>query len=249
MQRSEIEIRTADGAMTAYEVAPDEGPRRAAVLFLMDGLGYRDALKVMADRFASAGYHVLMPDLYYRIGRGVAFDPAWMTLPEKVGEIRKTIGSLTPDMVMGDVASCLDTLASRPAVDGARIGAVGYCMGGRNTFLAATRFGARLRATASIHPGGIVTPDPIASPHLAAEKASARMYFAIAKDDPFFTREQADTLEATLTKLGKRFQLEHYAARHGWAIGDTPVHDVAEAERHWTAVLGLFREELGALGT
>jgi carboxymethylenebutenolidase len=61
----------------------------------------------------------------------------------------------------------------------------------------------------------------------------------------FFTREQADTLDGHLTKLGKRFTIEHYGARHGWAVPDTPVHDPTEAERHWKAILALFREELG----
>jgi carboxymethylenebutenolidase len=246
MPGAEIELSTPDGPMSAYEVAPPDGSeRRGAVLFLMDGMGFRRALFDMADRLASAGYRVLLPDLYHRLGKGIRFDPAWMVIPEKVAEIAKTIGSLTPDMVMSDVALCLDTLASRPDVDPARIGAIGYCMGGRNAFLAAARFPKRLRATASIHPGGIVTGDE-RSPHLLARAIEARMYFGIAKDDRFFTREQADLFEAHLTKLGKRYALDHYGARHGWAVPDTPVHDPVEAERHWRAVLSLFASELGA---
>ncbi len=245
MPGTHLEIPTPDGAMWAYEVPAAGTPEpHGAVLFFMDGLGLRPALFEMAERLAAAGYHVLLPDLYHRLGKHVHFDPAWMTVPEKVGEIRKTIGSLTPDMVMSDVRIALDVLAARPEVDPARIGAVGYCMGGRNAFLAATRFPERLRATASIHPGGVVTADAT-SPHLAAEHAKARMYFGIAKDDMFFTREQADTLEAHLTQLGKRFQIEHYSGRHGWAVPDTPVYDKDESERHWSAVLALFRAELG----
>jgi carboxymethylenebutenolidase len=72
------------------------------------------------------------------------------------------------------------------------------------------------------------------------------MYFGIAKDDVFFTKEQAATLEQTLSGLGKRYQIEHYEARHGWAVIDTPVYDEAEAERHWKAILALFAKELGA---
>jgi carboxymethylenebutenolidase len=245
MQTQEIDVTTPDGVMSAYEVAPDGEGRRPAILFLMDGLGYRAALKTMAGRLAGHGYHVLLPDLYYRVGKHVSFDPAVMTQPEKMGEMRKLIGNLTPDMVMRDVAACLTVLASREDVDAARVGAVGYCMGGRNAFIAATRFPDRLRATASIHPGGLVTPDPT-SPHLSAGSAEARMYFGIAKDDIFCTKEQAETLGQTLSGLGKRHQIEHYQARHGWAVIDTPVYDATEAERHWEAILALFAEELGA---
>ncbi|MFO0588140.1 MAG: dienelactone hydrolase family protein [Polyangiaceae bacterium] len=244
MQTREIDVATPDGAMSVFEVFPEgEGPR-PAIVFFMDGLGYRAALKTMAERLASHGYHVILPDLYHRVGKHVCFDPAGMTQPEKVAEMRKLIGSLTTDMVMSDVGVCLDVLASRADVDMSRLGAVGYCMGGRNAFLAATRMPDRLRATASIHPGGVVTADPT-SPHLAAASANARMYFGIAKDDMFFTKEQADTLGQTLTALGKRHQIDHYQARHGWAVNDTPVYDAAEAERHWKAILALFAEELG----
>lgn len=245
MQTQEMDVATPDGPMSVYELTPDgEGPR-PAIVFLMDGLGYRAALKRMAERLAGHGYHVLLPDLYHRVGRHVHFAPEVMTQPEKMGEMRKLIGDLTPDLLMSDLAACLDLLASRGDVDTTRVGAVGYCMGGRNAFIAATRFPGRLRATASIHPGGIVRADP-ASPHLLAGAAQARMYFGIAKDDAFFTREQAETLDQTLAALGKRYQIEHYAARHGWAVIDTPVYDAAEAERHWQAILALFAAELGA---
>lgn len=244
MQSREIDVATSDGEMSAYEVIPDGEGRRAAIVFFMDGLGYRAGLKTMAERLAGHGYHVILPDLYHRVGKHVHFDPAVMTQPEKVAEMRKLIGNLTTDMLLGDVAACLDVLASREDVDADRVGAVGYCMGGRAAFIAATRFADRLRATASIHPGGIVTADP-ASPHLFADAAKARMYFGIAKDDRSFTKEQAETLGQTLTALGKRFEIEHYQAAHGWAVIDTPVYDAAEAERHWKAILALFAEELG----
>ena len=243
MQTREIDVATPDGVMSAYEIAPDGEGRHPAIVFLMDGLGYRAALKTMAERLASHGYHVLLPDLYHRVGRHVSFEPSVMTQPEKMGEMRKLIGSLTPDMIMRDVSACLDVLASRPNVDATRVGAVGYCMGGRHAFLAATRFPDRLRATASIHPGGMVTAEP-ASPHLVAGTSQARMYIGVAKDDVFFTKEQAATLDRTLAALGKRYQIEHYEARHGWAVLDTPVYDAAEAERHWKAILALFAEEL-----
>ena len=240
----EIDIATPDGVMSAYEIIPD-GDGQPAILFLMDGLGYRAELKAMAERLASHGYHVLLPDLYHRVGKHVHFEPEVMMHPEKLAEMRQRIGNLTPDMLMSDVAACLDVLASRGNVDATRVGAVGYCMGGRTAFIAATRFPDRLRVTASIHPGGIVTGDPT-SPHLLAGAAQARMYFGIAKDDVFFTKEQAETLAQTFTAHGKRYQIEHYQARHGWAVIDTPTYDAAEAERHWQAILALFAEELGA---
>ena len=37
-----------------------------------------------------------------------------------------------------------------------------------------------------------------------------------------------------------------YPARHGWVPSDTPVHDPAQAERHWHALFELFDATLRA---
>jgi len=246
MKTGTIEIQTADGIATAYEVTPEGAGKHAAVLFFMDGLGIRDALRRMADRLGAAGYHVLMPDLYYRVGRELHWDPREVFgNPDKLAEMRKQIGGMTPESVMRDAGTFLDTLASRPDVDAKRIGSVGYCMGGRFAFLSASHHADRLRAAAAIHPGGLVTPEPT-SPHLAADRVKARLYFGRASEDAGFSDDHARALEEALTSAGVRYRLELYAAKHGWAVDDTPVYDAAEAERHWKAILALFAAELSA---
>jgi carboxymethylenebutenolidase len=245
MQARTTEIRVTDSVVRAYEVIPDGAGPHAGVLLCMDGLGVRDALRRMADRLGAAGYHVLLPSYFHRLGPDVHFDPKEVfSQPEKLAEMRKTIGAaVTTERAMSDTAAFLDHLAAQPDVDGARLGVVGYCMGGRLAFLAASTFPDRVRAAASIHGGGLVTPAPD-SPHLVASKVRARLYFGIAKEDSSCTPEQAATLDATLREAGVRYAIEHYDARHGWAVDDTPVHDAGESERHWQAVLGLFASEL-----
>lgn len=144
---------------------------------------------------------------------------------------------------MTDVKACLEAIAARPNVDATRIGVVGYCMGGRNAFRAAIEFPDRIRAAAAIHPGGVVTDEPT-SPHLAAHRVKARLYFARAKDDMFFTTEQATVLGESLSAAAARHEIVPYEARHGFAIPDPPFYDAGEAERHWHAVLALFRSEM-----
>lgn len=244
MRRTEFELETVDGPMWVYEVVPS-AVARASVIFLMDGGGYRPALLAMADRLSSSGYRVLLPDLFHRVGSKVHFDPAWFAIPEKMAEIRSTIGALTNEMALRDISACLDLLNGRSDADPNRVGAVGYCMGGRHAFVAATHFTDRLRATASIHPGGVVTESPT-SPHRGVEKLTAKVYFGVAKNDRSFTYEQTQTLEAQLEGYNKRYKLDHYDALHGWAVNDALVYDQAEAERHWRAVLSLFAEELQA---
>ena len=244
MHAETIEIRTPDGIATAYEVTPDADGKRAGILFFMDGLGLRDALRGMADRLGAAGCHVLLPDLYYRVGRELHWDPREVFgNPDKLAEMRKQIVGMTVDNVMCDVGTFLDVLGARADVDAARLGAVGYCMGGRFAFLAASHHADRLRAVAAIHPGGLVGADA-SSPHLCAPSMKARLYFGRASDDAGFSDEHARALEEALTRAGVRYQLDLYAAKHGWAVSDTPVYDAAEAERHVRNVLALFHDEL-----
>jgi carboxymethylenebutenolidase len=231
-----VELRLPDGVVPCYEVAP-AGARRALLLY-MDGPGLRDALRAIADRLGAAGYRVLVPDLYHRLGRGIHFDAGQVfSDPAKLAEMRKLIGQMTMDDVMQDSRAFLAHLGGGP------IGVLGYCMGGRAAFSAAAAFPEAVRAAASIHPGGLVSAGP-ESPHLRAGQIRGRLYIAQARDDSYFTDEQAATLRDALDAASLRYQLEKIDARHGFAVGDTPTYDVAAAELHWQRVLALFDAEL-----
>jgi carboxymethylenebutenolidase len=244
MQGKQIEMRTAAGVARAYEVRGEGDAPLPGVLMLMDGMGFRPALFGMADRFAAAGYHVLLPDLFHRIGPDVQFDPNEVFgSPDKLAAMRKVLSALVPAEMIEDIGAALDVLVTRRGVDAARIGVHGYCMGGRYAYMTATQFPDRVRAAAAIHGGGFVTPAPD-SPHLSAPNVKARLYFGIAKDDHGFTAEHERVLREALTSAGVRFEMDHYEARHGWAVPGSPVFDAAEAERHYARVLDLYAAEL-----
>ena len=62
----EIDIATNDGNMNTFISHPEEGGPYPVILFLMDAPGYREELHDMARRIATAGYYVMLPNLYYR---------------------------------------------------------------------------------------------------------------------------------------------------------------------------------------
>ena len=66
MIEKELEIPTRDGSMNVYSASPDEADFCPTVIFLMDAPGKRQELHDMAMRIATVGYHVLLPNLYYR---------------------------------------------------------------------------------------------------------------------------------------------------------------------------------------
>ena len=71
-----IDIKMKDGVAPCHFFGPPQKGNRPAVIFYMDGIGIRPALCDMVERLASGGYHVLLPNLYYRSGPTRPFDAA-----------------------------------------------------------------------------------------------------------------------------------------------------------------------------
>ncbi len=236
-----IEIATRDGKCPSYVFRPDGSGPWPAVLVFMDGVGIRPAMLEIGERLAQNGYFVLLPDVFYRSGPYAPMDPAVVfSTPEERKKLIDTFFSkATAANVMNDTATFLDWLAAQPDVEPGAIGTTGYCMGGRLSLVAAGTFPDRIAAAASYHAGGVATDAPD-SAHLLAPKIKARVYVAGAIEDSTFPDEMKARLEEAYTKAGVDHTIETYPAKHGWVPRDTPVHDPAQAERHWQTLLALF---------
>lgn len=68
MIERQLDIAARDGASTTFIVHPDRGGPHPVILFLMDAPAIREELRDMARRFATSGYYVMLPNLYYRAG-------------------------------------------------------------------------------------------------------------------------------------------------------------------------------------
>lgn len=207
----------------------------------MDAFGLRPTLDSMAERLASHGYVVAVPNLYHRTGAFDPFDPRAVTVdgPERVrftGMIRSIDGS----MVMRDTAAVMTYLDGRSDVGPGPRGALGYCMGGGYALMAAGSFPNQVGAAAIFHGGSLATDRPD-SPHLLADRMRARVYVGVAEIDHTFDRAQQARLEEALTRAGVRYTLDVYAgAKHGFAVTGHLAYDETASERHWGRVVETF---------
>lgn len=247
MPRLDVTIPTRDGVCPASVFTPANiaGPW-PAVIFFMDGLGYRPVMWEMGQRLADGGYLVLLPDLYYRFGSYAPMIPSQVFADPKLrDELMKMVGSLDRDRKVSDAGAFIEFLSSRPDVKGTRYGSTGYCMGGNASLTAAGAFPDRFAAVASFHGGNLAAVQPD-SPHHFVKNITGRVYVAGAIEDASFPEEQKIRLEQALTEAGVDHVVETYAgARHGFAVPDLPVYDPAAAERHWAALFKLFGETIG----
>jgi len=240
-----VEITTKDGTCPAYEFRPSGDGPWPGVLFFMDGIGIRPALFEIGERLAKHGYFVLLPDLFYRAGPYEPMDAkAIFANPDgRKVLMEKFFPTASPTNVMRDTEVFLAHLAAQPDVKAGPIGTTGYCLGGFMSLTAAGTYPDRIAAAASYHGARLATDAP-ESPHLLAPKMKARVYVAGAIEDASFPDDMKAKLDDALTKAGVDHTIETYPAKHGWVPSDTPVHDVACAERHWSTLFALFDDVL-----
>jgi carboxymethylenebutenolidase len=245
MSEERLDIRTGDGVLDCHVFHPGTSGAWPAVVMYMDAFGIRPTLGSMAERLASDGYVVAVPNLYYRSGAFAPFDQSEVIAegPERV-RFKGMIASITDTMVMRDTAAVIDRLDAHPVVRKGPMGAVGYCMGGGFALGAAGSFPDRVAAAASFHGGSLATDKPD-SPHLRASSIRATVYVGVAAIDPTFTPEQEQRLRTALDEAAVDYRIETYeGAKHGFAVTGHRVYDRDASERHWQALLQLFRSTL-----
>ena len=242
MIERELDLTTADGVMNTFVTHPEEGGPHPAVLFYMDAPGKREELHDMARRIATAGYFVLLPNLYYRITREFRMDFGEEGMKEMFANMR----TLRNAMLVDDTRALLDFVDADPAAKAGPVGAVGYCMSGPFAFAAAAAYPERFAATASIYGAGLFT-DRDDSPHLTADRIHGEIYFACAEIDEYAPKGTIDALEKHLESTGINYRIEWYpGAQHGFAFPQREgIYDKPAAERHWERLLALFRRNLG----
>jgi len=246
-EAKKIEVRTDDGVAPCWLYRPDAEGRYPGVVLYPDAGSVRAASREMAARLASFGYVVLLPHIFYRAGEYAPFDPR--TVFENATErerLMTLVRSLDLPSAMRDARHYIRALEELPNVAPGRVGCVGYCIGGRLAFATAGVHTERVGAAASIHGGAIATDAPD-SPHLNAQKVQAKLYFAIADNDPSCTPEQQGKLVSALASAHIDFTVENFAnTQHGFALADLPMFDQVAAEQHWGRVRELFASALGS---
>ena len=241
MLEHEFDIKTRDGAMNTFVTYPEEGGPFPPVLFYMDAPGKREELHDMARRIATVGYHVLLPNLYYRRTREFSL----VRSEEGMRQMFDMMGSLSNTLVVQDTEAMLEFLADQPQARPGPVGAVGYCMSGPFVLAAAAHFPDRIAAVASIYGARLITDQPD-SAHLVLDRIRGEAYLACAEIDRWAPREQIEELGEILEKSGVSHRIEWYpGAEHGFAFPQREgIYHKPSAERHWERLFALFARNL-----
>jgi carboxymethylenebutenolidase len=200
----------------------------------------------MARRLGTAGYYVLLPNLYYRAGRDTIYGP---TVREAGSaehtRMRAVRTKMTIPPVMDDVGAILGFIGRQEAAWRGPVGAHGYCMSGPYALAAAARYPERITAAASFY-GTWLINDAEESPHLSLAKVTGELYIACAEHDDLAPLPMVEELRGLFRRAGTAGEIELYASvHHGFAFPEARVYDKAAAERHWERLIALYRRRLG----
>ena len=129
----------------AYLARPLGGGPHPGVVIIHHMPGWDGPNKEIARRFAHHGFVTILPNLHFREGKAT---------PEENSASVRAAGGMPDDRTMGDVQGAIDHLRALPYLNG-KVGVIGYCSGGRQTYLAACTLRG-IDAAIDCYGGGVV---------------------------------------------------------------------------------------------
>lgn len=225
---SEITFTRPDGKeCSGFYVEPKAGKNAPGVVVIQEWWGLNDQIKGVAQRYADQGYRALVPDLY----RGQK------TVEAK--EAEHLMGGLNfGDAAGQDIRGAVQFLKQTSA----KVGVVGYCMGGALTLLSAVFVP---EADAAVAWYGFPPLD-----YIDASKITAPLMGHFATEDQFFPIAQVDALEAKLKAAGVSHTFHRYKATHAFANEtheNSPLplkYDPAAADTAWQRTVEFLNTHL-----
>jgi carboxymethylenebutenolidase len=216
----------------AYLAVPTDVDKAGSIVVIHHMPGYDESTKEIARRFAANGYAALIPNLYYREAPDASPDDAAATA--------RSLGGVPDDRLVGDVNGAMEHLKSL-AISNGKVASIGYCSGGRQSFLAGCRL--PLNAVIDCY-GAFVAIDPPADSPMKvksvigeADHLSGPLLGLFGADDTFPSPEQNEMLAKALEAAGKEFTFRTYdGAGHAFFSPDRPSYRVEAANEGWKEI-------------
>ena len=218
-------------SMQAYAARPKEAPTKGIVV-LQEVFGITPFIKRVEERFARQGYLAVAPEIFHRTappGTTIAYTDYASVAPHRE--------HLTDADQLADITACFDWLVAQ-GVPKDKIVVLGFCAGGRNSFLANASL--PLAAAVSFYGGGI-------APGLLdrAKDLHASQLLIWGGKDAHILAEHRKAVAEALTAAGKPFIEKTFEnSDHAFARDDGDHYDKAASEEAWALVDSFLAEHV-----
>jgi len=226
-----ITLNVADGtSMRAYVARPQGSAAHTGLLVYHEAFGVNEHIRDVTGRFAGEGYIAVSPELFHRTAPG--FEGAYNNFEAAIPHVR----ALTEQSLEADIRAAYRWLHAELGTQGQRIACVGFCMGGRVTFL--TNAVLPVNAAISFYGGGIA-PNPY-SPGLLGRAGDlhAPQMLLWGGLDKHIDPEQTRMVTESLRAAGKPFvHVEFSDADHGFFCDARSSYNPNAARQAWALAL------------
>lgn len=232
MMGRKIDIAAVDGSGTfkAYLAEPGAEPK-AAIVVIQEIFGINPGIRKMCDDWAAEGYLALALDLFWRLEPEVELE--WDNEAER-SKAFGLIGRFDQDKGIEDIEATIRK--ARALVNGKRVGVVGYCLGGKMTYLAAARTDAD--AFVSYYGGGI-------DQHLGERHAIGKpIMLHLATADQFIGPDAQKAIHDALDGNRHATVFDYEGKDHAFARAFGSSRDEEAATLADTRTRGFFKEHL-----
>jgi carboxymethylenebutenolidase len=211
-----------------YLAVPESGSGPGLVV-IQEWWGLTSHIKDVTDRFAAEGFVALAPDLY---GGNTTHDA------DEAGEL---MGKLPVADAARDLAGAVDFLLGHDAVTSAKVGAVGFCMGGGFVLVLAAQQGDKIGAAVPFY--GVLKED---YPDFSGLTAPLLGHFG--EQDPMADPASVDALAQRIAaESGVTPHFHQYPAGHAFFNDENLIgtYDADNAKLAWSRTLEFLRATLG----
>jgi len=134
--------------MAAYVARPSAPGRHPGLIVFQEAFGVNSHIRKVTERFAAQGYAAIAPELFHRTAPS-GFEGDYKDFPSLMPHYQ----AVTNEAAQADIRAVYDWLSSSPNLKADQISSVGFCMGGKISFLANSAV--PLRSAVSFYGGGI----------------------------------------------------------------------------------------------
>jgi carboxymethylenebutenolidase len=233
---STVALDTSDGKMDAYVTQPKTAGSYPGVVVIQEAFGVNGHMKKVTERIAAEGYVAICPDIYHRESERV--------IPfSDMAKAIATLQRVQDGKAMEDVGAAIARLKSQSNVKAGSLGVVGFCMGGRLTYLSAAHHTSDVKCAVPYYGGGIPMGNP--SPLARTGEIQCPMYLFFGAKDQLIPLNQVEQIKAELSAKKVTFQLEVYPdAGHGFFCDERASYNEKAAADAWDKTKAFFAQHL-----
>lgn len=233
----EVSIPVAGGKIPGYRAMPAKGSNFPTIVVVQEIFGLHEHIQDICRRLAKLGYYAISAELFSREGDA-------SKMPDIQTIVQKIISILPDAQVMSDIdATVAFAKASRHA-NTDRLGMVGFCWGGRTTWLYSAH-NPKVKAAVSYYGllEGMKGDNKPSDPLDIAATIKVPVLGLYAALDSYIKQEAVSKMEKGLQQSGSGSQIVVFPeVDHGFNADYRPTYNAVTAGYAWNLTLDWFRK-------